>query len=295
MTHARFTRRQFPPPAAATAERGHRTTRARQGLRHRGDVSRNVGGGLPPHVVPALKSAHDVDLEMTPLFRGRPDRQRRRRRARAAVRRLRARSRPPLTGIDRALREIRGPAAQKRRPACPRAWSTTGRHRGGPGRRPSATTPRSCRDRELDRSAEGPLGSRLGMTGFQTTYGTVSDHRDRQQFGGSETNVSRSSSRSRKGAVQRRSIERRRRCPRCSSRGSATSPTPNHRRDHHCGGLESSFGEAGERAVAFFTDHVSRQGSLAGRNAYKYFDTVHQRAVQSRCAGRRTTSYVNRA
>jgi len=134
---------------------------------------------------------------------------------------------PAYRHRSRALREIRGPAAQERRPAA-----------RGHGRRLGVTVAAArvvarynpqelLRDRRVDRSAEGPWVSRLGMTGFQTTYGTVSIIEIAKHSAARRTKSSRSSSRSRRCCPRSRPSERRRRCPRCSSRGSATSPDTN--------------------------------------------------------------------
>src|SRR5437867_1259935 len=176
---------QLRLPAEAAAGRrsaGHRTTRARQGLRHRGDVSRNVGGGLPRARGPRAQERPRRGSGDDAAVRGRPDRQGAGGARRAAVRRLRARSRPPRhRHRSRALREIRGPAAQERRPAARGHGRRLGRHRGGPGRRHRLQPQEAAETEELDRSAEGPLGLAPRDDGLPDHVRPRADHQDAQE------------------------------------------------------------------------------------------------------------------
>ncbi len=69
MTHGRFTRREF----LATAAVASGTLAIGRSAHAKGSVTAAMYPGtweeaFRAHVVPALKKAHDVDLEMTPLF-----------------------------------------------------------------------------------------------------------------------------------------------------------------------------------------------------------------------------------
>ena len=91
-----------------------------------------------------------------------------------------------MTGCSRS--SIRPSSAM--RASFRRAWPTTRARRSRRRSSASATTQRSCRRRSAwtDLFKE-PFVSRLGLTGFQTTFGTVSIIEIAKAFGGSETNV----------------------------------------------------------------------------------------------------------
>src|SRR5262245_60616173 len=191
MSHRPFTRRQFLATAAVTG-----TSLAMARPAHaKGSVTAAMYPGtweeaFRAHVAPALKTAHSVDLEMTPLFA-----------VDQIAKAQAARGAPPfdafvldpgprVTGIDRALFEKLDAKRLGNLGKLPAGmtdeWGVTvAAQVVGIGYNPKKLPkPKSWTDLLKD-----PWVSRLGMTGFQTTYGTVSIIEIAKQYGGSETNV----------------------------------------------------------------------------------------------------------
>jgi putative spermidine/putrescine transport system substrate-binding protein len=128
-----------------------------------------------------------------------------------------------------------------------------------------------------------PWVSRLGMTGFQTTYGTVSIIEIAKQFGGSETNP------------EPFFVEIRKVLPKVAAIGAPAS-MPALFQQGQCDitytntqtvatlrgrGVDVEFVKPESGAVAFFTTVHIAKGSQQIENAYKYFDTVIMAPVQA--------------
>ena len=184
MTHV--TRRQFLISAAATGA----ALAIGRPAHAKGSVTAAMYPGtweeaFRAHVTPALKSAHDVDLEMTPLFA-----------VDQIAKAQAARGAPPfdafvldpgprVTGIERGLFEKfdakrLGNLARLPSGATDDWGVTVAAQVVGIGYNPKKLPrPKNWTDLLKD-----PWVSRLGMTGFQTTYGTVSIIEIAKQFGG---------------------------------------------------------------------------------------------------------------
>src|SRR2546428_6013867 len=201
MSHGRSSRREFLGGAGGTfGSLG--TGRRAPG---RGPVPAAMYPGtweeaFRAHVMPALKASHDIDLEMTPLFA-----------VDQIAKAQAARGAPPfdafvldpgprVTAIDRGLFEkfdARRLGNLSRLPAgMTDEWGVTvAAQVVGIGYNPKKLPkPKGWTDLLKD-----PWVSRLGMTGFQTTFGTVSIIEIARQFGGSEPNGQPSSSGIKKG------------------------------------------------------------------------------------------------
>ena len=236
------------------------------------------------HVVPALKKTHDVDLQMTPLFA-----------VDQIAKAQAARGAPPfdafvldpgprVTGIDRGLFEKFDPRRLTNLGQLPAGladeWGVTvAAQVVGIAYNPKKLPrPKAWPDLLKD-----PWVSRLGMTGFQTTYGTVSIIEIAKQFGGSETNV------------EPFFVEIKKVVPKVAAFGAPAS-MPALFQQGQCDitytnsqtvailrgrGVDIEFVKPESGAVAFFTTMHIAKGSKEAENAYKYFDTVISAPVQS--------------
>jgi len=279
------TRRQFLAGAAATvgAIAGARPAQAK------GSVTAAMYPGtweeaFRAHVVPALKSAYDVELEMTPLFA-----------VDQIAKAQAARGAPPfdafvldpgprVTAIDRGLFEKFDAKRLRNVGRLPAGmtddWGVTvAAQVVGIGYNPKKLPrPKSWTDLLKD-----PWVSRLGMTGFQTTYGTVSIIEIAKQYGGSETNV------------EPFFVEIKKVLSRVSAIGAPAS-MPALFQQGQCDitytntqtvatlrgrGVDIDFVKPESGAVAFFTTMHVAKGSKELDNAYKYFDTVISAPVQT--------------
>jgi putative spermidine/putrescine transport system substrate-binding protein len=285
MTHPHATRRQFLAGAA--------TTLGALALGHHAHAKGSVTAAMYPgtweeayraHVLPALKKAHDVDLEMTPLF------------AVDQIAKVQAaRGVPPfdafvldpgprVTGIDRGLFEKfdarRLPNLGKLPAGMADEWGVTvAAQVVGIGYNPKKLP----RPKDWTDLLKEPWVSRLGMTGFQTTYGTVSIIEIARRFGGSETNV------------EPFFVEIRKVLPKVAAIGAPAS-MPALFQQGQCDitytntqtvatlrgrGVDVEFVKPASGAVAFFTTMHIAKGSEQIENAYKYFDTVITAPVQA--------------
>ena len=285
MTHPHATRRQFLTGAA--------TTLGALALGRHAHAKGSVTAAMYPgtweeayraHVLPALKKAHDVDLEMTPLFAVDQI-------AKAAA----ARGVPPfdafvldpgprVTGIDRGLFEKfdakRLPNLGKLPAGMTDEWGVTvAAQVVGIGYNPKKLP----RPKDWTDLLKDPWVSRLGMTGFQTTYGTVSIIEIAKRFGGSETNV------------EPFFVEIRKVLPKIAAIGAPAS-MPALFQQGQCDitytntqtvatlrgrGVDVEFVKPASGAVAFFTTMHIAKGSQQIENAYKYFDTAIAAPVQA--------------
>ena len=285
MSHRRFTRREFLAAAAATG-----TALAMNRPAHaKGSVTAAMYPGtweeaFRAHVAPALKTAHSVDLEMTPLFA-----------VDQIAKAQAARGAPPfdafvldpgprVTGIERGLFEkfdAKRIANLARLPSgATDEWGVTvAAQVVGIAYNPKKLPrPKGYKDLLQD-----PWVSRLGMTGFQTTYGTVSIIEIAKQFGGSETNV------------EPFFVEIRKVLPKVAAIGAPAS-MPALFQQGQCDvtytntqtvatlrgrGVDIEFVKPESGAVAFFTTMHIAKGSKEIENTYKYFDTVVSAPVQA--------------
>jgi len=285
MAHARLTRRQFLAATAATSGAAMIGGPAHA----RGSVTAAMYPGTweeayRMHVVPVLKKTHDVDLEMTPLFA-----------VDQIAKAQAARGAPPfdafvldpgprVTAIDRGLFEKFDPRRLPNLGKLPAGatddWGVTvAAQVVGIGFNPKKLPrPKSWTDLLKD-----PWVSRLGMTGFQTTYGTVSIIEIAKQLGGSETNV------------EPFFVEIKKVLGKVSAIGAPAS-MPSLFQQGQCDitytntqtvatlrgrGVDIEFVKPASGAVAFFTTMHIAKGSKEIENAYKYFDTVIGAPVQA--------------
>lgn len=236
------------------------------------------------HVVPALKKAHDVDLEMTPLFA-----------VDQIAKAQAARGAPPfdafvldpgprVTGIDRGLFEkfdARRLGNLGKLPAgMTDEWGVTvAAQVVGIGYNPKKLPrPKGWTDLLKD-----PWVSRLGMTGFQTTYGTVSIIEIAKQYGGSETNVEPFFVEIKKVVSKVAAFGAPASMPALFQQGQCDITYTNTQTvaTLRGRGVDIEFVKPDSGAVAFFTTVHIAKGSKETDNAYRYFDTVISAPVQT--------------
>jgi len=234
-------------------------------------------------VTPALKKAHNVDLEMQPLFA--VDQIAKARAARGA---------PPfdvfvldpgprITGIDAGQFEKFDP---KKLPGLGKLPAGMADDWGvgvaaqfvGIAYNPKkfSTPPKSWTDLFKE-----PYVSRLGLTGFQTTFGTVSIIEIAKMFGGSETNVEPFFAEVKKILPKVAAISAPAAQPSLYQQGQIDIMYTN---TQNVGTLKSrgvdiEFVKPDTGTIAFFTTmHIAKGAEQA--NAYKYLDTVISASVQ---------------
>ena len=233
-------------------------------------------------VAPALKKTYDVDLELQPLF------------AVDQIAKVRAaRGAPPfdafvldpgprITGIDGGLFEKFDAKKISNAPNLPAGmideWGIcVGAQVVGIGYNPKKLPkPTGWKDLLSD-----PWVSLLGITGFQTTFGTVSLIEIAKAFGGSETNV------------EPALVELKKVLPKIAAVGNPAA-MPGLLQQGQCDitytniqtvailksrGVDIEFVKPDTGAVAFFTTMHIAKGATDTDNAYKYFDTVVSKAV----------------
>jgi len=285
MSYRRFTRREFLATTAVTCG----VLAIARPARAKGAVTAAMYPGtweeaFRAHVAPALKTAHDVDLEMTPLF------------AVDQIAKAQAsRGAPPfdafvldpgprVTGIDRGLFEKfdgkRLPNLSHLPAGMADDWGVTvAAQVVGIGYNPKKLPrPKSWTDLLKD-----PWVSRLGMTGFQTTYGTVSIIEIAKRFGGSETNVEPFFVEIKKVLPKVAAIGAPASMPSLFQQGQCDITYTNTQTVATLRGrdVDIEFVKPDTGAVAFFTTVHIAKGSKEIENAYKYFDTVISAPVQT--------------
>src|ERR1700704_5595289 len=121
-----------------------------------------------------------------------------------------------------------------------------------------------------------PWVSRLGMTGFQTTFGTVSIIEIAKQYGGSETNVEPFFVEIKKVLSKVSAIGAPASMPALFQQGQCDITYTNTQTvaTLRGRGVDIDFVKPESGAVAFFTTMHIAKGSKELENAYKYFDTV---------------------
>ena len=285
MTHAHASRRQFLAGAA--------TALATLALGRHAHAKGSVTAAMYPgtweeafraHVLPALKKAHDVELEMTPLFA-----------VDQIAKAQAARGAPPfdafvldpgprVTGIDRGLFEKFDAKRLTNLAKLPGGmtdeWGVTvAAQVVGIGYNPKKLPrPKGWTDLLKD-----PWVSRLGMTGFQTTYGTVSIIEIAKQFGGSETNVEPFFVEIKKVLSKVSAIGAPASMPALFQQGQCDITYTNTQTvaTLRGRGVDVEFVKPESGAVAFFTTMHIAKGSKETENVYKYFDTVIMAPVQA--------------
>jgi len=235
-------------------------------------------------VAPALKKAHDVELEMQPLFA-----------VDQIAKAKAARGAPPfdafvldpgprIVGINDGLFDKFDGKKLSNAAKVPAGlvddWgvSIAAQFVGiGYNPRKIPTPPKGWADLFKE-----PYVSRLGLTGFQTTFGTVSIIEIAKVFGGSETNVEPFFTEIKKVLPKIAVI-------------SAPAPMPGLFQQGQCDimytntqtvgtlrarGVDIEFVRPESGTIAFFTTMHLAKGAAEPANAYKYFDTVLSKEVQ---------------
>ncbi|SJZ37449.1 putative spermidine/putrescine transport system substrate-binding protein [Enhydrobacter aerosaccus] len=234
-------------------------------------------------VIPALKKTYDVDLELQPLFA-----------VDEVAKAKAARGAPPfdcfvldpgprITAIEAGLFEKFDGKKLSNASKVPSAfideWGIcVGAQVVGIAYNPKKLpAPKGWKDLLTD-----PWVSRLGITGFQTTFGTVSLIEIAKQFGGSETNIDPAL------------VELKKVLPKIAAVGQPAA-MPGLFQQGQCDvmytntqtvatlkgkGVDIEFVKPESGAVAFYTTLHIAKGSDAIDNAYKYFDTVVSTPVQ---------------
>jgi len=285
MTHGQVTRRQFL--AGTTVAVG--ALALGRPAHAKGSVTAAMYPGtweeaFRMHVAPALKSAHDVDLEMTPLFA-----------VDQIAKAQAARGAPPfdafvldpgprVTGIDRGLYEKfdakRLTNLGRLSAGMTDEWGVTiAAQVVGIGYNPKKLPkPKAWTDLLKD-----PWVSRLGMTGFQTTYGTVSIIEIAKQYGGSETNVEPFFTEIKKVLSKVAAIGAPASMPALFQQGQCDITYTNTQTvaTLRGRGVDIEFVKPESGAVSFYTTMHVAKGSKEIENAYKYFDTVISAPVQT--------------
>jgi putative spermidine/putrescine transport system substrate-binding protein len=235
------------------------------------------------HVAPALKRAHNVDLAMEPLF------------AVDQINKVQAaRGAPPfdvfvldpgprITGIERGLFE---PFDARRLPNAGQVPASLADQWGvgvaaqvvgiayNPRKLPA---PKGWAD--LFRE---PFVSRLGITGFQTTFGTVSLIEIAKVFGGSETNIEPALAELKKVLPQIAAVGAPAAMPGLFQQGQCdvmytNTQTVTTLRDR---GVDIAFAAPETGAIAFTTTMHLVKGTREMENAYRYIDVVVSSGVQ---------------
>jgi putative spermidine/putrescine transport system substrate-binding protein len=234
-------------------------------------------------VIPALKKAYDVDLEFQSLF------------AVDEVAKLKAaRGAPPfdalvldpgprITAIEAGvLEKFDGKklsnAGKVPAPFIDQWGICVGAQVVGIAYNPKKVpAPKGWKDLLAD-----PWVSKLGLTGFQTTFGTVSLIELAKQFGGSETNVDPAL------------VELKKVLPKIAAVGQPAA-MPGLFQQGQCDvmytntqtvatlkgkGVDIAFAKPESGAVAFYTTLHIAKGTDASDACYKYFDTVISKDVQ---------------
>jgi putative spermidine/putrescine transport system substrate-binding protein len=285
MPHPRITRRQFLTGGTATWA----VLAIGRSAHAKGSVTAAMYPGtweeaFRTHVAPVLKKSHDVDLEMTPLFA-----------VDQIAKAQAARGAPPfdafvldpgprVTGIDRGLFEKfdarRLGNLGKLPPGMADEWGVTvAAQVVGIGYNPKKLPrPKGWTDLLKD-----PWVSRLGMTGFQTTYGTVSIIEIAKQYGGSETNVEPFFAEIKKVVSKVAAFGAPASMPALFQQGQCDITYTNTQTvaTLRGRGVDIEFVKPASGAVAFFTTVHIAKGSKETDNAYKYFDTVISAPVQA--------------
>jgi putative spermidine/putrescine transport system substrate-binding protein len=235
-------------------------------------------------VAPALKKTHNVELEMQPLF------------AVDQIAKAKAgRGAPPfdafvldpgprITAINDGLFEkfdrAKLPNAAKVPAGLVDEWGVgVAAQFVGIGYNPKKVPnpPKSWADLFKE-----PYVSRLGLTGFQTTFGTVSIIEIAKVFGGSETNVEPFFTEIKKVLPKIAAISAPAAMPGLFQQGQFDIMYTNTQTvgTLKARGVDIEFAKPESGTIAFFTTMHLAKGATDAANAYKYFDTVISQQVQ---------------
>ncbi|MBX9702040.1 MAG: extracellular solute-binding protein [Acetobacteraceae bacterium] len=235
------------------------------------------------HVAPPLKRAHNIDLEMQPLF------------AVDQIAKFAAsRGAPPfdcfvldpgprVTGIERGMFERFDATKLTNRAALPNIlvddWGVgCAAQVVGIAYNPRKV-PKPGGYADLFRD---PWVSRLGITGFQTTFGTISLIEIAKVFGGSETNIEPALAELKKVLSRIPAVGAPAAMPGLFQQGQCdvmytNTQTVTTLKDR---GVDIEFAVPATGASAFFTTLHIAKGSENVENAYRYIDVVVSRGVQ---------------
>jgi putative spermidine/putrescine transport system substrate-binding protein len=235
-------------------------------------------------VVPALEKAHDVELEMQPLF------------AVDQIAKVKAaRGAPPfdvfvldpgprVTGINDGLFEKFDGKKLTNASKLPEGlideWGVTvAAQVVGIAYNPKKVPP----PKGWADLFQEPWVSRLGLTGFQTTFGTVSIIEISKVFGGSDTNVEPFFTEIKKVLPKVAAIGAPAAMPSLFQQGQCdlmytNTQTVTTLRGR---GVDVEFVKPESGAIAFFTTMHIAKGATEPANAYKYIDTVISKDVQA--------------
>ncbi len=236
------------------------------------------------HVAPALERAHKIELEMQPLF------------AVDQIAKFAAsRGVPPFdcfvldpgpraTGVDRGMYERFDATKLATRAALPDQlvdeWGVgCAAQVVGIAYNPKKV-PKPAGYADL---LKEPWVSRLGITGFQTTFGTISLIELSKVFGGSETNIEPALAELKKVLPKIAAVGAPAAMPGLFQQGQCdvmytNTQTVTTLRDR---GVDIAFAVPSTGASAFFTTLHIAKGSENIENAYKYIDTVVSQGVQA--------------
>lgn len=239
-------------------------------------------------VAPALKTAHDVTLEMQPLFAVDQIAKARAARGAAAFDCFVLDPGPRITGMDGRLFAPFDPSKLSNLSKLPAGFAdaqgvTCAAQVVGIAYNPKKVPPPTA---WTDLFKE-PWVSRLGLTGFQTTFGTVSIIEMAKQFGGSETDVEPFFTEIRKVLPKIATIGAPAAMPGLFQQGQCDVMYTNTQAvaTLKSRGVDIEFAKPASGAVAFFTTlHIARN-STNMENAYKYIDTVISKEVQTALMG----------
>ncbi|MGE0717676.1 MAG: extracellular solute-binding protein [Alphaproteobacteria bacterium] len=235
-------------------------------------------------VQPALKKAHDVELEMQPLYAVDQIAKARAARGQPTFDVFVLDPGPRVSGLDVGVFEKFDPKKLTNLAKVPDGladeWGVTVAAQVvgiayNPKKLPA---PKGWDDLLKD-----PWVSRLGLTGFQTTFGTVSIIEIARRFGGSETDVGPFFTEIRKvlpkiatiGAPQAMAgLYQQGQCDVIYTNTQTVSTLK-------ARGVDIEFAKPATGAVAFFTTMHVAKGAAEPENAYKYIDTVISKDVQA--------------
>lgn len=234
-------------------------------------------------VVPALEKEHAVDLALEPLFAVDQI-------AKVAA----ARGLPPFdafvldpgpraTAIDRGLFEPFDPTKLKNAAKLPAGYAdnwgvAVNAQVVGIAYNPKKLpAPRSWKDLFTD-----PWVSRLGLTGFQTTFGTISLIEMAKQFGGSETNVEPVFAEIKKILSKVAAVTAPAALPGLFQQGQIdiSYTNTNNIATLKSRGVDIELAIPDSGALTFITTMHIAKGAENKENAYKYIDTALGAAVQ---------------
>lgn len=238
-------------------------------------------------VVPALKTSKDVELEMQPLYAVDQI-------AKASA----ARGAPPfdtfvldpgprVSGLDKGLYEKFDAKKLTNLGKLPEGltdeWgATVAAQVVGMAYNPKKLPP----PKNWSDLLKEPWVSRLGLTGFQTTFGTVSIIEIARMYGGSETNVEPFFTEIKKVLPKIATIGAPAAMAGLFQQGQcdviyANTQTVSTLRSR---GVDIAFAKPETGAVAFFTTMHIAKGATEVENVYKYIDTVISAGVQAELA-----------